>query len=68
LVTTPIVRAARLLGDLGDDRGRARPGPATEPGGDEDHVRIDERLAIFSESSSAARWPIVASPPAPSHG
>ena len=35
---------AALLGQLGDDRGRARAGPATEPGGDEDHVRVDERL------------------------
>ena len=44
LVTTPIVSAPRLLGDLGDDRRRAGAGPAAEPGGDEDHVRVDERL------------------------
>ena len=35
---------AALLGDLGDDRRGARAGAATEPGGDEDHVRVDERL------------------------
>ena len=35
---------AGLLGHLGDDRGGAGAGPAAEPGGDEHHVRVDERL------------------------
>ena len=35
---------AGLLGELGDDRGRAGAGPTAEPGGDEDHVGVDEGL------------------------
>ena len=35
---------ARLLRDLGHDRSRAGPGPATETRGDEDHVRVGEGL------------------------
>ena len=44
LVTTPIVSAPGLLGDLGDDRRRAGAGAAAQAGGDEDHVRVLERL------------------------
>ena len=33
---------ARLLGDLGHDRGGTRPGPAAEARRDEDHVRVGE--------------------------
>ena len=35
---------ACFLGHLGDDRSGPGAGPAAEPGGDEDHVRVGERL------------------------
>ena len=43
-VTTPTVSAAEVLGDLGDDRRRARAGATAHAGGDEDHVGVLERL------------------------
>ena len=57
---------AGVLRQLGDDRGGAGAGPAAEPGGDEDHVRVGEGLGdlLASPPRPPARRSTL-SPPAP---
>ena len=65
LVTTPMVSAPLSLASWATTGAAPEPVPPPSPAVMKTMSESTSAALIFSESSSAARWPIVASPPAP---